>query len=51
MMKIIKKLVFENGIEQDIILDFLDKAEEVYDFDCVEYRALEILRKIAREGY
>ena len=51
MMKIVKKLVFDSGIEQDIVLDFLEKVEEVYDFDCTEYRILEILRKIAKEGY
>ena len=50
-MKVIKKLVFESGIEQDIILDFLENVQEIYSFDCNEHRVIEILRKIAKEGY
>ena len=50
-MKIIKSIAFGSGIEQDIVLEFLEQAEEVYSFDCVEYRVIEILRKMAKEGY
>jgi len=50
-MKIIKKIVFESGIEQDIVLEFLEQVLEVYSFDCNEHQVVEILRKIAKEGY
>ena len=50
-MQIVKKIVFEDGIEQDIILEFLEQVPKVYLFDCNEHQVIEILKKIAKEGY